>query len=649
MKTYCIIIFFAFLFSNKAEAQFNIGGEVKDAPFTQWLVGARITLFNIDTTYFREARVSSTGTYSFQNVPPGNYTIGASYPGKEYATISANVTSNFFYYNFNLVVETQPGIWQTIVQSPEALGGTNLGILLPNGKIFYCHSTKDPFYFNPVTGDTIPFNGDSVVQGCTGPVLMPNGLVFMAGGTLQEVYGPGTRKVKTFNYITNSWVVRDSLLDYRWYPTITKLADNRLLICGGGNLNNPQRTNTSEIYDPTNWTTQFTDTIAIGNEVSPVVMLYNGKVLMTHRPPQLFNPSTMQWDSAGQFVQYPRMPNGDHADHELVLLSNGDAIAVGYKSFTANLGTFIERYNPVSDSWTLGSSINPIRSRAKAVLLPDEKILVMAGYKEDALDTTSTNQWGYMNLCDLYDPSTDSWRRLSRMNLQREYHCNTILVPDGRVIAVGGEGQPGNEPPFSYIEAFSPPYLFRGIRPAISNLSTTNFQRSATIYFNVSLTDSLTDVVLYSTQCVTHFMNTGNNRFVHLSFSQSGSAVTATLPVDSLILPDGFYMLFAKVDDIPSVAKMVSLSGHALTSVNEIAMENNLMIYPNPANNQLNISYRNSFSVVLNSMDGREITAGQSNGNHLILNVANIPNGIYFLSIADNKNSFAKKIIVMHH
>ena len=67
--------------------------------------------------------------------------------------------------------------------------------------------------------------------------------------------------------------------------------------------------------------------------------------------------------SAGQFIQGPRTPNGDHPDHELVQLSNGDVIAVGYKSYNANLGTFIERYNPISDSWATGSSINPIHSR----------------------------------------------------------------------------------------------------------------------------------------------------------------------------------------------------------------------------------------------------------------------------------------------
>lgn len=65
-----------------------------------------------------------------------------------------------------------------------------------------------------------------------------------------------------------------------------------------------------------------------------------------------------------------------------------------------------------------------------------------------------------MKRVDLYHPETDTWRNLADLNYFREYHAILTLVPDGRVIAVG-EGQPGNEPTQSIIEAFKPPYLFR--------------------------------------------------------------------------------------------------------------------------------------------------------------------------------------------
>ena len=647
----CIIVIFLFqsIFVTNSIGQYSISGQVNDS-LSIGIAGARITLFDSTLSYFAEKRTDVSGTFTINNIPAGNYSLGVEKISKEYfqQTITVPMSTQL---GITLQRESQPGGWTTIIQSPEALGGTNLGILMPNGKIFYCHSTKDPFYFDPSINDTIPAIGDTSVLGCTGPVLMPNGLVVMAGGTLQEVYGPGCRRVKTFDYTNNVWALRDSLLDYRWYPTVTKLADNRLLIYGGGNLNNPQRTSSSELYDPVTWTTQWTDSLSIGNEVSPNVLLYNGKVLMTHRPPMLFDPVTMQWDSAGQFVQGPRMPNGDHADHELVQLSGGDVMAIGYKSFNANLGTFVERYNHITDSWSLGSSISPIRSRAKTVLLPNEKIAVIGGYKEDLNDTTSVNQWGYMNLCDEYDPVTDSWRRLSRLNIQREYHCNAILVPDGRVIAVGGEGQPGNEPPFSYIEAFSPPYLFRGIRPVISNLSTTNFQRGLNFTFDVSYTDSLTDVILISTQSVTNFMNTGNNRFVHLNYLQSGTTISASIPNDSLIFPDGFYMLFAMVDDIPGIAKIISVVGNYITNIIEPIDFKNITIFPNPSNNSITItnsSYVHEIiSVSLVDLAGKVVKEWRMLNKIETISTNDLPAGSYLVNFKSEKNSIVKKIIIV--
>ena len=646
---YIIVIFlFQTIFVTNSIGQYSISGQVNDSS-SIGIAGARITLFDSTLSYFVEKRTDVSGTFTINNIPAGNYSLGAEKITMEYfqQTIIVPMSTQL---GITLQRESQSGNWTTIIQSPEALGGTNLGILMPNGKIFYCHSTKDPFYFDPTINDTIGVIGDTAVQGCTGPLLMPNGLVIMAGGTLQEVYGPGCRRVKTFDYTNNVWALRDSLLDFRWYPTVTKLADNRVLIYGGGNLNNPQRTNSSELYDPATWTTQWTDSLSIGNEVSPNVLLYNGKVLMTHRPPMLFDPVTMQWDSAGQFVQGPRMPNGDHADHELVQLSDGDVMAIGYKSFNANLGTFVERYNHISDSWSLGSSISPIRSRAKTVLLPNEKIAVIGGYKEDVNDTTSVNQWGYMNLCDEYDPVADSWRRLSRLNIQREYHCNAILVPDGRVIAVGGEGQPGNEPPFSYIEAFSPPYLYRGIRPVINNLSTNNFQRGTSITFEIGFTDSVTKVFLYSTQSVTHFMNTGNNRFVHLNFNQSGNTILITLPNDSLIIPDGFYMLFAMVDDIPSVAKMISMSGSNLTQINEIDLSNKISFYPNPAFDELMFDFNNeneSITIRILDLAGKLYKVIKIAGTQEKISLNDISPGSYLLQFTSDQLNETKKLIVM--
>ncbi len=560
MKQSLLLFFLLFTLNLKSNGQFSIGGAVRDQPFTQWMTGARVTLFNSDTTYFRETRVDVSGIYRFTNIPAGNYSLGCSFLAKEYQQVSITVAGNIFSYDFNLVPETQLGRWDIIVQSPEPLGGTDLAILQPDGKIFYCHNTIDPFAFDPVVNQTLSTMGDDTVQGCAAPLLMPDGRIVFVGGTDQKIYGPGRRKVKTYDPSTQVWQTLPDMIGNRWYPTMTGLIDGRLLIVGGGGLQNPVREKTSELYDLSTGTSQLVDTIAIGNEVSPIVMLYDGNVLMTHRPPQLFTPSTNQWAASADFLQGNRMSNGDHADHELVLLPEGNVIAIGYKSFTSGVpGNFVEKYNPITNSWSLGANFAPVRSRSKTVLLPGKNILVMAGYKEETSDTTSVNQWGYMKIADMYNPYTEQWRRLAPMNYFREYHSLPVLAPDGRVIIVGGEGQPGNEPPFSVIEAFNPPYLFRGVRPEIVNLSKNVFQRGSQITFDALKTDSITGVVLMSTPSLSHFMNCGNNRYIELPFTQTGNAVSATIPLDSLNALGGYYQMFVMVDDIPSIGKIIKV------------------------------------------------------------------------------------------
>ena len=90
-----------------------------------------------------------------------------------------------------------------------------------------------------------------------------------------------------------------------------QLPDGELLALGGGNERNPERSKTSETMNPA--TMQWTQAgdLAIGNEVSPIVLLYSGEVLMTHRPPQLYNPGTRKWRLAGDFAQANRMANGE--------------------------------------------------------------------------------------------------------------------------------------------------------------------------------------------------------------------------------------------------------------------------------------------------------------------------------------------------
>ena len=547
----------------------SVSGTVTD-PLSIPLPGARVTLYNTDTSYFAEERTNGSGFFTFPAVPAGTYNLNASRADLAYKRV--NVVTNGItnvVQNLTVATDTVMGNWDILLNAPEPLGGTNLGVLLPDGRIFYCHNTTDPFLFNPATNTASLTPGAPNVLGCVGIALRQDSAVVFLGGAIVNTYGPGTNRVKTWKSNTGQWsAMLPKLNGNRWYPSTTTMADGRVLTIGGGNENNPQRSKTSELFDPVTLTSTTVDSVVFGNEVSPILRLYNGKVLMTHRPPQLFDPSTNQWDLTGAFVQGPRMPNGDHSDHELVLLPEGDVIAIGYKTFTAGVyGNMVERYNPTLAAWSLGANSPSVRSRAKVVLLPNKKILVLGGERENPADPTPVNAWGYTARCDYYDPYTNAWSTRDPMNYAREYHANPIVVPDGRVIVVGGEGSPGNEPPFSVIEAYTPPYLYKGIRPVLSTIADRDLLRGQDITFSATRTEALTRVIMMSLAQVTHFMNCSNQRFVELPFTQTGTSVTATLPSTELTVPNGFYMLIGIVDDIPSKAQIVRVGGTSRVSV----------------------------------------------------------------------------------
>lgn len=527
---------------------------------------ARVTLFTADVSNFRESRSAADGSFRFESVPAGAYRLGVAFRGWEYDERTVAVETADRALDISLVPETNSGAWQTLGRfQHDTFGGTNSGVLLPSGRILYCHDTRDPAIFDPATAAVDLPPASPRTQGCHAVRLLQDGTVIYVGGADVPVYGPGTKQVKRFDPARSTWEVLPDLTAERWYPSLVQLAEGELLAIGGGGRENPLRVKTCEVMDPASRVWTRAGDIAMGNEVSPIVLLQTGEVLMTHRPPQLFDPRARTWRKAADFVQGDRMPNGDHADHEIVQLDDGRVVAIGYKPFGAQPRppSMVEIYDPAANQWRLGSTMAPLRSRSSIVLLPDGRVLALGGSKEESQDPTPTNSWGYVALTDVYDPELDSWRRLAQMAVAREYHAMPLLVPDGRVIVTGGEGQPGVDPDENVIEGFRPPYLFRGVRPEIRNIRSTAVRRGDALRFEVERTEKPTQIVLIGTGATTHFMDSGNARLIDLPFTLSGRTVYATIPRHPNRVPLGHYILFALVDDIPSAGTIVRIDSEA--------------------------------------------------------------------------------------
>jgi hypothetical protein len=168
---------------------------------------------------------------------------------------------------------------------------------------------------------------------------------------------------------------------------------------------------------------------------------------------------------------------------------------------------------------------------------------------------------------ELYDPVTNSWKAGPPQVETRAYHSTALLLPDGRVLSTGDDLNPTPDgsralsSPNDTGEIYSPPYLFKGPRPAISSAPEAV---RWDVPFGVGTADEAIDeAVLIAPAAVTH-ANDMNQRFVPLrTVSTSAGGISVQSPPSANVAPPGWYMLFLVKDGVPSMAKWVRLDGTA--------------------------------------------------------------------------------------
>jgi hypothetical protein len=90
-----------------------------------------------------------------------------------------------------------------------------------------------------------------------------------------------------------------------------------------------------------------------------------------------------------------------------------------------------------------------------------------------------------------------------------------------------------------------------------------------------------------------------------------------------------------------------SLQG-TINSVNELAADKKISIYPNPTNNLLNIEWKdlNVKSIELTDITGRKIlTEKKSDSFASIINISNLESGAYILTLNHDKGRIAKRFV----
>jgi len=199
-------------------------------------------------------------------------------------------------------------------------------------------------------------------------------------------------------------------------------------------------------------------------------------------------------------------------------------------------------------TWQYTSPMHFPRNNANSVLLADGTVLVIGGCRQG-------KDGQPVDASELFNPVSQSWRVMASPVANKVHHSTALLLPDGRVWSAGGDSY---IPMPTYGQLFSPPYLFKGPQPVISQAPPSLGYNQA---FSISTPDAtnIAHVALIKLGAATHAGNF-EQRYVDLVFQMQSGVLNATSPGDSNQAPPGWYMLFIVTSDgVPSVASMVLL------------------------------------------------------------------------------------------
>ena len=147
------------------------------------------------------------------------------------------------------------------------------------------------------------------------------------------------------------------------------------------------------------------------------------------------------------------------------------------------------------------------------------------------------------------------------MQVARNYHSFSLLLPDGRVL-IGGGGLCGSCTTNHFdAQILTPPYLLNADgtaapRPVIIS-APANGTAGGTLAVS---TDTAASFALVRLSAVTHSINNDQRRIPLQISARNGNSYTLQLPADLGIILPGYYMLFAlNANGVPSVSRTVRI------------------------------------------------------------------------------------------
>jgi N,N-dimethylformamidase beta subunit-like protein/uncharacterized protein DUF4082/galactose oxidase-like protein/Big-like domain-containing protein/Kelch motif protein len=388
---------------------------------------------------------------------------------------------------------------------------------------------------------------------CAGHAVLADGRILVLGGHVAG--GVGLRDANIFDPITRQWTTVAPMNYPRWYPTATTLSDGRVLVVSGSTTCQACIADVPEVYDPV--TNSWTPLPHAQNpvELYPYnFLLRDGRVVAVGGyDAASFVTKTLDIASQTWTDVDPRPLDGGSAAMYLPgkIVKSGSARRIAGQ--LSNADTWVIDMDAALPTWRQTAPMNFPRMYHTMTSLPDGTVLVTGGGR---VGDTSNLSAAVMQ-AEAWSPATETWTVLGSMQTPRLYHSIALLLPDGRVL-VAGSGRTEGVDQLS-AEVYSPPYLFKGARPAITS-APPSIQYGGSFIVGTPDGGTIVSASLIRAGSVTHTFH-ADQRFLPLTFHQVSGGLQIDAPVDANLAPPGNYMLFlVNANGVPSVAPFISLS-----------------------------------------------------------------------------------------
>ena len=386
----------------------------------------------------------------------------------------------------------------------------------------------------------------------------------------------GSRYSYLFDPATERYERVSNLNVARWYPTVVRLADNRVLAVAG--LDQFGRTIDGKTEEWDRGTGRWSVVPKLTHHFATYPALF-----VTTRPNELFYTGSNQgygrrtggWATPGLWnldtnafdvvpgMRAPEMTNNSASvllppaqDQRYAIIGGsetGDGDPATSRIDIADLRRPAPRFEPAGQ-------LKHKTRYPEVVITPDDKLVISGGSRyyrgvrnSDLLE------------CNLYDPATKRLSALAPPSVGRDYHSEALLLPDGRILTLGGNPlvSTGKDPKKKYFEQrisiFSPPYLHHGARPELIS-GPVELSRGGSADYLTSDAATIQSARLMRPSAVTHVTDL-EQRSIALELTKRTGGISVTVPSGAGLVPSGWYMLFVNnAAGATSVARWVHVS-----------------------------------------------------------------------------------------